>query len=55
MSPLVGWALIVIAGAGVLAVAMRVDSWAWHVREAREEKRLRAELQALRRMQGDKG
>lgn len=53
MSPLVGWALIVTAGALVLAVAMRVDSWAWHVREAREEKRLRAELEALRRMHGD--
>ena len=32
----------------------RLDSIAWHIREAREERRLRAELEALRRIY-DKG
>ena len=55
MTPLLSWALIITAGATVLAVAFRLDSIAWRYREEREERRLRAELEALRRLyQGDK-
>lgn len=55
MTPLLSWALIITAGATVLAVAFRLDSIAWRYREERDERRLRAELEALRRLyQGDK-
>ena len=55
MTPLLSWALIITAGATVLAVAFRLDSIAWRYREEREERRLRGELEALRRLyQGDK-
>jgi hypothetical protein len=54
VTALLSWALITIAGATVLAVAFRLDSIAWRYREEREERRLRAELEALRRMY-DKG
>ena len=50
MTAILSWALIITAGATVLAVAFRLDSIAWHIREAREERRLRAELEALRRI-----
>ena len=54
MTAILSWALITIAGASVLAVAFRLDSIAWHYREEREERRLRAELEALRRIhEGD--
>ena len=54
MTALLSWALIITAGASVLAVAFRLDSIAWQIREAREERRLRGELEALRRIY-DKG
>ena len=55
MTPLLSWALIITAGATVLAVAFRLGSIAWRYREERDERRLRAELEALRRLyQGDK-
>ena len=50
MTALLSWALIITAGASVLAVAFRLDSIAWRYREEREERRLRAELEALRRI-----
>ena len=54
MTALASWVLIIIAGATVLAVAFRLDSIAWRYREQRQETRLRAELEALRRIhQGD--
>ena len=54
MTALLSWALIITAGATVLAVAFRLDSIAWRYREEREERRLRGELEALRRIhQGD--
>jgi hypothetical protein len=54
VTALLSWALITTAGATVLAVAFRLDSIAWRYREEREERRLRAELEALRRIH-DKG
>ena len=55
MTAMLSWALIITAGATVLAVAFRLDSIAWRYREEREERRLRAELEALRRIhKGDK-
>ena len=50
MTALLAWALIITAGAGVLAVAFRLDSIAWRYREEREERRLRAGLEALERI-----
>ena len=55
MTALLSWLFIITAGATLLAVTFRLDSIAWRYCEEREERRLRAELEALRRIyQGDK-
>lgn len=50
MSPALSWLVLIILGATVLVVAFRVDSWAWRVREEREELKLRRRLEAYRRI-----
>lgn len=50
MSGPYSWLVLTALGVALLAVAFRLDSYAWRITERRQEKRLRAELAALRRM-----
>lgn len=52
MSPLASWLFLIAGAVIVLTVAFRFDYWESNVREARAERRLRRELQALERMYG---
>ena len=54
MSPAASWLLIAALSVGVLTVTFHLDSLAWRTREQRAERRLRRELDALRRMTEDK-
>ena len=54
MSPAASWLLIAALSVGLLAAAFHLDSLAWRTREQRAERRLRRELDALRRMTDDK-
>lgn len=44
------WLVLTALGVALLAVAFRLDSYAWRITERRHERKLRAELEALRRM-----
>lgn len=46
----VSWLVLTGLGALLVVVAFRLDSYAWRITERRQEKRLRAELAALRRI-----
>lgn len=54
MSPAASWLLLAALSVGVLTVTFHLDSLAWRTREQRAERRLRRELDALRRMTEDK-
>ena len=46
----VTWLVLTGLGALLVVAAFRLDSYAWRISERRHERKLRAELEALRRM-----